>query len=158
MPFECLRFQFNPDKSVVITFGETIQMNNLRKHTRTWFIDGVAIKEKTSWDHVGITLSGNISSYERSQTAIKKGKKVMGELMCAGFRPGGVNPICGASVLKSFSIPAMLYGCEVWWKLIFTEEKLLDSANALAKKRLRGLCQTTQSARTLGMIGIWSTI
>ena len=59
------RFQLNPDKSVVITFGEAIQMNNLRKHTRTWSINGVAIKEKTSWDHVGITLSGNFSKGHR---------------------------------------------------------------------------------------------
>ena len=107
------RFQFNPGKTVVVTFGETTQMHNLRKVTRQWYLKGVAIEEKTSWNHVGITLSGNFSSYERSMKAAKKGKASMGALMSAGIRPGGLNPICGASMWKSFGIPAMLYGCEV---------------------------------------------
>lgn len=150
------RFRFNPDKTVVVTFGETSQMNTLRRSTRKWFINGIAIDEKTSWDHVGITLSGNFSSYERSKAAMKKGKAVMGELMCAGFRPGGINPICGASVWKAFGIPTMLYGCEVWSRLTMTEVKLLNQGNTFAAKRLQGLCQTTHSAGALGTIGMWS--
>ena len=47
-----------------------------------------------------------------SVKAAKKGKASMGALMSAGTRPGGLNPICGASMWKSFGIPAMLYGCE----------------------------------------------
>lgn len=102
------RFKFNSDKSVVVTFGESTQMNTLRKPTRQWFINGVPIEEKTSWDHVGITLSGNFSSHGRSVKAAKNGKAAVCCLMSAGFRAGGINPICGASAWKCFGIPTAL--------------------------------------------------
>ena len=41
--------------------------------------------------------------------------------MGAGIGPGALNPICGVTVWKTFGIPAMLYGCEVWSNLSKTE-------------------------------------
>ena len=76
--------------------------------------------------------------------------------MCAGFRPGGINPICGASVWKAFGIPTMLYGCEVWSRSTMTEVKLLNQRNTLEAKRQEGLSQTTHSAGALGTIGMRS--
>ena len=32
------RFQFNPEKTTVVTFGETTQMNNHRKESRNWYL------------------------------------------------------------------------------------------------------------------------
>ena len=151
------RFKFNPDKTVVITFCETTQMNNLRKVTRKWFLKDVEIEEKTSWDHVGITLSGNFSTKERSLKASKKGKAAMGYLMTAGVRPGGLNPICGASLWKSFGIPAMLYGCELWWNLMMTEREILNHSSSFAAKHAQGFGPGTHTAGALGSFGMWST-
>lgn len=53
------RFQFNPEKTTVVTFGETTQMNNRRKESRNWYLKGIKIKEKHLWEHVGILLNGN---------------------------------------------------------------------------------------------------
>ena len=52
------RFQFNSSKTTVVTFGESTQMHSLRKPTRHWYLKGVEIREESSWEHVGITLSG----------------------------------------------------------------------------------------------------
>ena len=65
---------------MVVTFGETTQMHKFRKVARQWYLKGVAIEEKTSRNHVGITLTGNFSSYERSEKAAKKEKAPMGAL------------------------------------------------------------------------------
>ena len=50
------RFKFNPGKTVVVTFGETTQKNNVCNKTRKWFLEGKVILEKPTWDHVGITF------------------------------------------------------------------------------------------------------
>ena len=48
------RFEFNPSKTTIVTFGETTQMHLLKKPLRSWYINGVKISEKPSWEHVGI--------------------------------------------------------------------------------------------------------
>ena len=101
----------------VITFGETTQMNNRRKETRSWHIKGKDISEKHSWEHIDMLLNGNFSTFERSTEVVKKGKTVVYSLMGAGIRPGGLNPICGATVWRTFGTPALLFGCEVWSNL-----------------------------------------
>ncbi len=147
------RFQFNPDKTTVVTFGETTQMNNCRKRTRSWHLKGKEISEKHSWRHVGILLNGNFSSYERSTEVVKKGKAVVYSLMGAGIRPGGLNPICGATVWRTFGIPAILYGCEVWSNLSKTENEILNRATAFAVKQIQDLCPKTHKT-----IGMWTTL
>ncbi len=151
------RFQFNPEKTTVVTFGETTQMNNRRKETRSWHLKGKDISEKHSWEHVGILLNSNFSSFERSTEVVKKGKAVVYSLMGAGIRPGGLNPICGASVWRTFGIPAILYGCEVWSNLSKTEDKILNRATAFAVKQIQGLSPKTHNAGALGTIGMWTT-
>ena len=151
------RFLFNPEKTVIVTFGESTQMNNNRKNTRTWYLKDVEIKEKTSWDHVGITLSGNFCSKERSINAASKGKAIIGSLMSAGVRPGGLNPICAASLWKLLGIPAMLYGCEVWYDLKIEEQDVLNRVTAFIAKRAQGLAITTHNAGARGTFGIWKT-
>ena len=65
----------------------------------------------TMW---GIELSENFSSTERYQKAVAKSNAVVASLMGAGVRAGGINPLCGINIWKSFGIPAMLYGSELW--------------------------------------------
>ena len=149
------RFQFNPEKTTVVTFGETTRMNNRRKESRKWYLKGIKIKEKHSWEHVGILLNGNFSSHKRSMEAVKKGKAAVYGLMGAGIGPVGLNPICGVTVWKTFGIPAMLYGCEVWSNLSKTET--LNRATTFAAKQIQGLSRTRHNARALGTIGMWTT-
>ena len=108
------RFEFNSSKTNVVTFGKSTQLHNVRKNTRRWFLKNEIISEKSSWDHVGIELSENFSSTERYQKAVAKSNAVVASLMGAGVRAGGINPLCGINIWKSFGIPAMLYGSELW--------------------------------------------
>ena len=89
--------------------------------------------------------------------AVKKGKAAVYGLMGAGIGPGELNPICGAAVWKTFGIPAMLYGCEVWSNLSKTEIDILNRATTFAAKKIQGLSLTTHNAGALGTIGMWTT-
>ena len=140
------RFQFNPKKTTVVTFGETTQMNDRKKESRNWYLKGIKIKEKHSWEHVGILLNGNFSTHERYMEAVKKGKAAVYGLIGAGIGPGGLNPICGVTVWKTFGIPAMSYGCEVWSNLSKTKTEILNRATTFAAKQIQGLSLTTHNA------------
>ena len=107
------RFEFNSSKTIAVTFEKSTQTHKVKKSTRHWFINNVLIEEKADWDHVGINLSGNFSSMERSKKAANKGKSVSGLLSRVGLRVGGLNPICGSNIWKSFGLPSILYGCEL---------------------------------------------
>ena len=152
------RFEFNPVKTTVITFGESTQVNNVNKKLRQWTLKSVAINEKASWDHVGINLSGNFSSVDRTKKSAKKGKSVIGSLSKVGFYAAGLNPICGSNIWKSFALPAMLYGSELWNNLTTTETEILNRSSTFAAKRLQGMCMTTHSEAALGCLGLWSTM
>ena len=132
-------------------------MHNSRKTTRKWFLKDTVVSEKASWDHVGISLSGNFSSSDRSKAAADKGRSVVGALMGVGIRPGGIHPICGANIWRSFGIPSMLYECELWSNLTDSEKQLLNRTTAFAAKRMQGLCANTHSSAALGAIGMWTT-
>jgi hypothetical protein len=60
-----------PEKSVVVTFGESTQINKHRTPTRQWFLNSEPIKEYQAWDHVGITLKG-ISPKQKEQKMYRK--------------------------------------------------------------------------------------
>ena len=77
----------------------------------------------------------------------------MGYLMSAGVRPGGLNPIYGASLWKKFGIPAMLYGCELWWNLTAKDTEQLNRCNAFVAKRAQGLPPRTHTAGAIGTFG-----
>ena len=79
--------------------------------------------------------------------------------MNAVFRPGGggVNSICGASAWKRFGLPAMLYGCELWWNLTATENEMLNRTNSFAAKCMQGLPPTTNTVAAIGTLGLWTT-
>lgn len=54
----------------------------------------------SGWEHVGILLSGNFSSSNRSKSSILKGRAVAGAVMAAGSRAGGLNLICSTNVWR----------------------------------------------------------
>ena len=105
-----------------------------------WFSNNVLLEEKEDWDHVAINLSGNFSSMKRSKKAANKGKSLSGLLSRVGLRAGGLNPIYGSNIWKSFGLPSMPYGCELWNDLTVTEH-----SSSFAAKRLQGISLSTHT-------------
>ena len=150
------RFEFNPDKTTVVTFGETMQTHNKVKHSREWTLYGVPIKENKIWPHIGIELSGNFSSTKRTFEACKKSKSVMTCLVNIGARPNALNPIYGASLWCTVGIPTALYGCELWNNLTTNEITSLERSQRFNAKHIQGLDRNTRSEAATGSLGLWS--
>ena len=87
------RFEFNPEKSIEVTFGESTKTYNLLKNKRKLWLNVSPIKVLQSCEHVGMILAGDDSLGEQCEVAAKKGKEVVSCLLSCGVRPGGLNPI-----------------------------------------------------------------
>lgn len=152
------RFSFNPSKSKIVTFGESTQQFNIHKQQRVWYLNGIPIDQCTTWEHVGILLSGNFSSTTRTASAIKKGRSVVGVIAEAGARAGGLNPICSSNIWRIFGLSAMTYGCELWCSLGKSEKEDLNRVTAFAAKRFQGLPVACHSDGAIGCLGMWTTM
>lgn len=150
------RFEFNPSKTVEVTFGETTQVHNKRKQLRKWKLYNSAIKEKECWTHVGIELSGNFSSSKRTYECCRKAKSAILSLAGLGLRPNALNPICALSLWHSIGIPTALYGCELWNNLTTSELEMLERTQCYIAKFIQGLHPNTRSEAAIGNLGLWS--
>ena len=150
------RFQFNVGKTRIVTFGETTRSRNINKSNRRWFLDDLVIEEIEEYSHVGIKISGNFSSTNRTMEMAKKGREVVASLMSTGIRPGGINPIVGVNVWLTVGLPRMLYGSELWNCLSLTEINILKRTNRFAAKRIQGLGPYTKSEAATGSVGLWT--
>lgn len=150
------RFKFSPTKTVVVTFGESTQMFNKLKCFRKWTLYDLPIEQKSAWSHVGIYLSGNFSSGNRTEQACIKAKFQMSSLMSIGACPGALNPICACALWRTVGIPTSLYGCELWNNLTTSEIELLERTQRFNAKRIQGLDPMTRSEAATGSIGLWS--
>ena len=148
------RFEFNPGKTVEVTFGELNRSNSLLKSSRNWTLGVHDVKEERTWEHVGNVLSGSFSNVDRCEAAVKKGKEVVSCLLSSGARPGGLNPICSAELWRTVGLPRMLYGAELWWGLKKSDIEKLETANKFAAKRIQGLQPNTRSAAAVGSLGM----
>lgn len=150
------RFEFNPDKSVEVTFGESTKSYNSLKNRRVWWLNDCSIKVQQSCEHVGMILTGDGSQKEQCDVAAKKGKEVVSCLLSCGIRPGGLNPICGVELWRTVGLARMLYGCELWCNMSKSDIYKLEVVNRFAAKRIQGLSSTTRSEAVTGSIGLWT--
>lgn len=128
------RFTFNVSKTTTNTFGESTAANIKNKEKRTWILDNQPIEEKSTCEHVGMTLFADLSSSTRTKEAVNKGNEVVSALMSVGMRPGGLNPIFGIELWKSIGLSKMLYGSELWWNITKTDLDTMERVNRSAAK------------------------
>ena len=150
------RFEFNPGKTVEITFGESTKAYKLVKNKRKWILNGCSIKIEKDCEHVGMILTNDFSNMEQCQVAAKKGREVVSSMLSCGVRPGGLSPICGVHLWRTVGLTAMLYGSELWSNLKQSDLKLLDLTNRFAAKRMQGSPPCTRSEAATGNIGLWT--
>ena len=98
------RFEFNPSKTVKVTFGESVRTYNSLKNNRKWQLSDCAIKVQQSCEHVGMILAGNVSQKEQCKVAATKEKEVVSCLLSCGIRSGGLNPVCGADLWRTVGL------------------------------------------------------
>ena len=71
------RFKSNASKSAVLVFGEDRKTNSENSKHRIFRLGRERVKEKDSYDHVGVKVNISDSSTDRVEDKISKGRKTL---------------------------------------------------------------------------------
>lgn len=152
--FKMWRSLLNADKSLVVVFGESLQAWKKLSPLRVWKAGNNIIKESRSATHVGVVLSADFSSSERTKLACTKGRGALMSLAGAGVRPKGLNPLTSSNLYKQVVLPGALYGSELWWRYSSTDLVKLEQMHRFCIKVIQDLprrCRTKMCQSLLGL-------
>ena len=146
------RYRFNAGKSAVLIYGESTNERKNNAIHRQFTLGNEKIKEKLTYDHLGVKCSITGNNDERTNDKISKGRKALGASSGIGVKKGGVSMLACNLVFWSFIIPMVTYGCELW---VMTENdiNLLDSFQKYAGRRLQRFPQTSPSHTSFTGLG-----
>ena len=108
------RFKFNAGKLAVMVYGEDKKSNiNNRKH-RVFRLGKEAVKEKDSYDHVGVKMCLFPDNNTRVEEKISKGRKTLNASSGMGLRKNGLNMATCNIIFWQVVVPVVTFGSEVW--------------------------------------------
>jgi hypothetical protein len=148
------RLEYSPSKTKCIVFGD-----RKRKHVDSyqWFLGDQRLEIVTSYNYLGIIISGDGSSQTRTTTMANKGYANLGMLKASGFHSEGLSPLTCSNLWQRLLIPSMLYGCEVWGDLPKREINVFETVQKRIGKHIQGLHRRTHDEIVRGLLG-WTTI
>ena len=85
------RYQFNAVKSAVLVYGENPQTNKKNAKFRNFCLGGSQVKERVSYDHVGVKASIFPNSVERTEDKVSKGRKALNAMSSLGIKRNGIS-------------------------------------------------------------------
>ncbi|KAK2152789.1 hypothetical protein LSH36_318g03032 [Paralvinella palmiformis] len=105
------RLEYSPTKTKCVVFDD-----RKRKHIDNykWFLGDQRLEILTSYNYLGIIISGDGSSQTTTTTMAIKGYANLGMMKASGFHSEGLWPLAFSNLWHRLVIPSMLYGCEVW--------------------------------------------
>lgn len=151
------RLEYSSSKTKCITFGETKRQHECNSKKRQWHMGTEPLEEVTSYNYLGIILSANGLSRERTDAMTRKGYSCFGILKATGFHSDGLSPITCSTLWLRMLVPSMLYGCEVWGNLPKREINSLELVQKKIGKHIQGLHRRTHDEIVRGLLG-WTTI
>ena len=108
------RFSFNAAKSAVLVFGEDRKTHDRNSKHRVFRLGSEKVKEKESYDHVGVKMNIFASSSERVEEKISKGRKTLNASTGLGIRKNGLNMGTCSTIFWQVVVPTTTFGSEVW--------------------------------------------
>ena len=145
------RFTYNPDKCSVVVFNETKYAFNTQ--SRTWILGQNLISEKTSYNHLGITLNKYLNFNDNIVTSCRKLRSTLLSLVNVGLHPNGLNPLTAFKIYKSVVIPKALYGCEIWPPQSRTKQLQLEQAHRFCIKYIEHVPTYTKTDVCMSLLG-----
>ena len=136
-----------------MVFGEKRYHKKRGKRKRKWYFGEREVEETATYMHVGVKLSSNNSSKERTREQCNKGKGMLAGLSAVGVRSTALNPIISSQLWETVCIPSMLHGSELWCNLTSTEVDGLEKTQKLAAKCIQGLPMRTHDEVARGLLG-----
>ena len=154
------RFKFNAAKSAVMVYGENSKVNMFNKKNRVFRLGSEGVKEKDTYDHVGVKMGLFPDDSSRAEEKISKGRKTLNASSGMGFRKNGLSMGTCNVIYWQVVIPTVTFGSEVWI-LSEKDKELLNSFQTYASKRIQRFPQRAPNAScgySLGWLKIISFI
>ena len=106
------RFDFNAGKSAVMVFGEDRKVNNINKTHRVFRLGQNGVKERDTYDHVGVKMGIFRDSTERIEEKISKGRKALNASTGLGIRKNGLTMGTCNCIFWQVVVPMVTFGSE----------------------------------------------
>ena len=119
------RFKFNASKSALMVFGEGINSNRKNKEHRVFTLGRERVKEKDTYDHVGVKMKIFESDTTRVEEKISKGRKMLNASTGLGVRKNGLTMGTCNIIFWQVVVPTVTFGSEVWVNTESDSEQLL---------------------------------
>ena len=97
-----------------MVYGE--RKNEAAKNSkyRNFPLDGVKVKERCEYDHVGIKNCLFGSTIPKTEDRISRGRRAFNAVVSIGIKNKGVNMAVGNILFWLIIAPIVTYGSEVW--------------------------------------------
>ena len=136
------RYEFNAEKSAVLSFGETPRERATNSEFREFNLGGQKVKEKARYEHLGIMATCDENDPKRVSERLSKARKVLNVSTGIGVKRKGLNMLTCNVLFWNIVVPTALFGCEVWC-LTANDVAEIESFQIYAGKRLQRLHPNT---------------
>ena len=108
------RYEFNYEKTAVVTFGESLACHSKAMKQRNWHVGPTHIDERDEYTNLGVYKNYYGSFAKNIDESITKTRKKAGMLFAATFDRRRTNPMVYLKFWKQSCIPTLLFGSELW--------------------------------------------
>ena len=128
------RFNFNAGKSAVLVFGENKKSNLTNSKQRAFRLGQEGVKERETYDHVGVKIGILNDNTVRVEEKISKGRKTLNASTGLGIRKNGLNMGTCNLIFWQVVVPTVTFGSEVSICSEKDEELLLNIQRYAGRK------------------------
>ena len=132
------RYKLNAKKSGVLVLGEDRAEHQRNSGNRVFRLGPNRVKERTSYEHVGIHNSIFTDDYTGIEERISKGRRAFNAVTGFGIRKGGLTIATCSVIFWSIVVPTALYGCGMW-VLDHNSLNMIETFQNLVGKRIQRL-------------------
>ena len=109
-----------------MVFGEDRKSNLENKKYRNFKLGKEKVKEKETYDHVGVKMNIFEGDTLRVEEKISKGRKTLNASTGLGIRKNGLNMMTCNRIFWQVVVPTVTFGSEVWLMSERDEENLIN--------------------------------
>ena len=130
------RYQLNAKKCAVLVYGESKRESERNSNERVYRLGSETVKERKTYDHVGLKncIGGDFS--ERINEKLTKGKKTLCASSGIGIKTGGLTQKICCFIYWTIIVPIMTYASELWVMNDSDIEKL-DKVHRYAGRKIQ---------------------
>ena len=132
------RYQYNAKKSGILVYGETPAANAHNSQMRVFMLGEDRVKERLSYEHVGITTCLYETDVSGVQDRIAKARRALNAISGLGIRRNGLSVFTCCIIFWIIVVPIALFGSEMW---ILNDKsiRLIEEFQNYAGKRIQRL-------------------